>query len=123
MGDTREYRELEMCTLSIDLTVARAHLTWGSPKEASFTRTLQVGRAAGSIPAVMAEGHGPQTTCDPVLVLRSAQDRLNVFATPITTSDLVALVHAGAIEIVTALTERLGRLLQKIIRAFQERRG
>jgi four helix bundle protein len=61
---TRNYRELILWRKAIDLVEVMYTVTRGWPKEEAYDLTSQARRAAVSIPANVAEGHGRNSKRD-----------------------------------------------------------
>ncbi|MCC6284717.1 MAG: four helix bundle protein [Phycisphaerales bacterium] len=123
VGDIRSYRDLEIWKIGVDLTVACYEITSGFPKEELFTLTSQIRRAAGSVPANIAEGHGRESTGEFVRFLQIAQGSLKELETHLIVCERIGLADASEIEGLMALSERLGRMMRGMIRSLQERRG
>jgi four helix bundle protein len=121
-GIVNSYRDLKVWQEAMSLAVACYHLTRGFPRDELFGLTAQIRRAAASIPANIAEGHGRESTGSFVQFLRVAQGSLKELETH--------LLLAGEVGLSTqppdALLRRsgeIGRMLRALIRSLQKAAG
>mgnify|MGYP001363477556 FL=1 len=75
------YRDLKVWQMSVDLAEAVYSLTQDFPKTEVYGLTAQMRRAAVSVPANIAEGHGRETTGAFIQFLRVAQGSLKELET------------------------------------------
>lgn len=116
----RSYRDLDVWQVSMDLAEATHRATRGFPKEELFGLTSQIRRAAGSIPANIAEGYGRESDADFARFLRIAQGSLKELETHLLLSGRLELLRAADQESLLALCERVGRMLFRFTRALQK---
>jgi len=117
----RSYRDLEVWRAGVELTVAVYQLTKSLPADERFGLVSQMQRAATSIPANIAEGHGRESTQDFVRFLRIAQGSLKELETHVTVAHRLGFVSDQDIGPVLDETDRIGRMVRGLIRSLQER--
>jgi four helix bundle protein len=103
----------------MDLAEACYHLTRDFPRDEMFGMTAQIRRAAASIPANIAEGHGREDTRPFIQHLRVAQGSLKELET-----HLLLARRVGLVEDESPLVKRcdsVGRMLRSLIRSLQRR--
>jgi four helix bundle protein len=98
-------------------------LTRQFPRDEQFGLTSQIRRAAGSVPANIAEGHGRENTGSFVQHLRISQGSLKELETHILLAERVAVLPAVDLQPVLAQCESLGKMLRALIRSLQEKAG
>ena len=94
------------------------------PRDELFGLTSQVRRAAASIPANIAEGHGRENTGSFVQSLRISQGSLKELETHlllVLLAERVGIVDAVDLETVLGRCESLGKMLRALIRSLQDR--
>ncbi len=121
MEKIQSYRDLKVWQAGIQLAKRCYQVTKGFPKEEMFGLTSQIRRAAVSIPANVAEGHGRESTGDYVHFLRIAQGSLKELETHLILSNEVELCTNARLMPLYAATDELGRMLRALIRALQAR--
>jgi len=121
MEKIQSYRDLKVWQAGIQLAKQCYQVTKGFPKEEMFGLTSQIRRAAVSIPANIAEGHGRESTGDYVHFLRIAQGSLKELETHLILSNEVELCTNNRLSPLYAATDELGRMLHALIRALQAR--
>lgn len=115
------YRELEVWQIGMDLA-EKCHLTTRSfPKEELFGLTSQIRRAAGSVPANIAEGHGRASTKEFLNHLSIARGSLHELETHLILSQRIGLIQPGNLAPLLDLSERIGRMLARLRQALQRR--
>ena len=107
--------------MAIDLAVDCYGLTKKFPREEIYGLTSQIRRAAGSIPANIAEGHGREITGSFIQYLRMAQGSLKELETHMLISQRVGLVGEGEFKQMTERCDEIGRMIRSLIRTLQER--
>src|SRR5580658_5141886 len=90
-------------------------LTKGFPRDEMFGMTSQIRRAASSIPANIAEGHGRESTRSFVQYLRIAQGSLKEVETHLLLAARVKLVSQERIETILDGCQQIGRMLRALI--------
>jgi four helix bundle protein len=91
------------------------------PKDEIYGLVAQVRRAAGSIRANIAEGHGRESTPSFIDFLRVAQGSLKEFETHILLAQRVRIAENEAAEAVLRECDEIGRMLRAMIRSLQEK--
>jgi four helix bundle protein len=93
------------------------------PKEEIFGFTSQIKRAAASIPANIAEGHGRENTRSFVQYLRIAQGSLKELETHLLLAVKVGILTRADGETVIMQCDAIGKMLRSLIRSLQRREG
>jgi len=105
------------------MTLAEAcyRLTRQFPRDELFGLTSQIRRAAGSIPANIAEGHGRENTGNFIQHLRISQGSLKELETHLLLAERVGIVPELDLQLVLAQSESLGKMLRALIRSLQDK--
>jgi four helix bundle protein len=103
----------------MSLVVACYRLTADFAKDEMYRMTSQIRRAATSIPANIAEGHGRENTGSFVQFLRIAQGSLKELETHLMVVERVGIAKASAVEPMLAECVEIGRMLRALIRSLQ----
>jgi four helix bundle protein len=114
----RDYRDLEVWRLAMDLAEATYRLLRDSPKTEEYRLTSQLLRAAASIPANIAEGNARATRKDYARFIAIARGSLAETETFLLLARRVPLVQPGAMDPVLALADRVGRMLNGLHRSL-----
>ena len=96
-------------------------LTKGFPREEMFGLTSQIRRAATSIAANIAEGHGREHTRSFIQFMRISQGSLKELETHLLLSQRVKLIAQDATEPILADCQSLGRMLRTLIRTLEKK--
>jgi len=96
-------------------------LTAQFPREELFGLTSQIRRAAASIPANVAEGHGRENTGSFVQSLRVAQGSLKELETHLLLAERVGILAVPDLEKVLGRCEGLGKMVRALIRSLQDK--
>jgi four helix bundle protein len=96
-------------------------LTRQFPREELFGLTSQSRRAAGSIPANIAEGHGRENTGSFVQHLRISQGSLKELETHLLLADRVDIMPEQDLQPVLAQCESLSKMIRTLIRSLQDK--
>jgi four helix bundle protein len=91
------------------------------PREELFAMSSQIRRAASSIPANIAEGHGRENTQAFIQYLRIAQGSLKELETHLLLAERVGLISSRQVEVPMDQSARLGKKLRSLIRSLQLR--
>jgi four helix bundle protein len=91
------------------------------PREELFAMSSQIRRAASSIPANIAEGHGRENTQTFVQYLRIAQGSLKELEAHLLLAERVALLTKEQIEGPIDQCATLGKRIRSLIRALQQK--
>ena len=102
------------------LAESRYRLTRRFPREDLFGLTSQIRRAAGSVPANIAEGHGRENTGNFVQHLRISQGSLKELETHLLLAERVGILPAPDLQLALSQCESLGKMLRALIRSLQE---
>jgi len=116
------YRDLRVWQEAMSLAEICYALTARFPREEMFGQTSQIRRAASSIAANIAEGHGREGSATFMHFLRIAQGSLKELETHIILSERVGLVQGGAGSILQRC-EILGKRLRTLIRTLERKRA
>ncbi len=105
------------------MTLAEAcyRLTRQFPREELFGLTSQVRRAAASVPANIAEGHGRENTGNFIQHLRIAQGSLKEVETHLLLAERVGILPASEARAALVQCESLGKMLRALIRSLQDK--
>jgi four helix bundle protein len=96
-------------------------LTRQFPRDELFGLTSQVRRAAGSVPANIAEGHGRENTGSFIQHLRISQGSLKELETHLLLAGRVGILPALDLTPILAQCESLGKMLRALIRSLQDK--
>ena len=130
MGDDRDadgrandgsYRDLRVWQDAMSLAEACFRLTRELPKEETYGLASQIRRAAVSIPANIAEGHGREQNGSFVQFLRVAQGSLKELETHLILVERVEMAAPGRVGPLLGNCDTLGRMLRGLIRVRQTR--
>ncbi|WP_313901876.1 four helix bundle protein [Methylobacterium sp. J-030] len=114
------YRDLKVWQDAMALAEACYRETRAFPREEMFGLTAQIRRAATSIAANIAEGHGRETGGAFVQFLRIAQGSLKELETHIILSNRIGFVSTTAADSLLGRGEEIGKMLRALIRAIQK---
>ena len=106
---------------AIELGVHCYECTKVFPKDETYGMTSQIRRAAASIAANIAEGHGRDGTAHFVQFLRVAQGSLKELETHLILSERVGLLADAKCEPLLGQCDEIGRMLRSLIRSLQEK--
>jgi four helix bundle protein len=115
------YRDLRVWQDAMTLAECCYRLTRRFPREELFGLTSQIRRAAGSIPANIAEGHGRENTGSFVQHLRISQGSLKEIETHLLLADRVGIMPEQGLQPVLAQCESLGKMIRALIRSLQDK--
>jgi four helix bundle protein len=107
----RSYRDLKVWERAMDLVVASYKFTELLPKSEAYGLVPQIGRAAVSIPANIAEGHGREHLGDYLHHLSVANGSLMELETHFLIANRLAYFAISEIEALLKLTTEVGRML------------
>ena len=115
------YRDLKVWQQAMTLAEAAYVLTRGFPREEAYGMTSQIRRAAVSIAANIAEGHGRDSTGSFVQSLRVSQGSLKELETHIMLAARVGLAKEKETVAMLEECEQLGKMLRSLIRSLQRK--
>ncbi len=98
-------------------------LTANFPKDEVYGMTSQIRRAAVSIAANIAEGHGRENSGSFIQFLRISQGSLKELETHLMLAARVNLAPSSKMEPVLQKCDELGRMLRALIRSIQRRQS
>ncbi len=116
----KTYRDLQVWQKAMDLVVATYHLSKSFPSNERFGLVSQTQRAAVSIPANIAEGYGRIHRGDYVRHLSIARGSLAELETHVTIAVRLEFITRDQAMEVWDLSQEVGRMLNKLIRALEE---
>jgi four helix bundle protein len=125
MDETKinSYRDLKVWQHGMDIAESCYRLTRLFPKEELYGLTSQTRRAAVSIPANIAEGHGRDTRREYIKSLRVAQGSLKELETHLLLAARVEVTTNPAVEPHLDRCDEIGKMLRALIRALQAAQG
>jgi four helix bundle protein len=115
------YRDLRVWQDAMALAELCYRLTKQFPREELFGLTSQVRRAAASVPANIAEGHGREHTGSFVQSLRISRGSLKELETHLLLAQRVGLLDTTDLESALARCESLGKMVRALIRSLQDK--
>ena len=118
-SEIRSYRDLKVWQQAMDLAEACYRLTRGFPKDELCGMVSQIRRAAASVPANIAEGHGRNSRGEYIQFLRVAQGSLKELETHLLLAQRIGLIVAKNVEPILEKSEILSKMLRALIRALE----
>lgn len=115
----RSYRELNVWQIAMDLAEKCYLATRSFPKEERFGLTIQIRRAAASVPANIAEGQGRRHTKEFLNHLSVARGSLMELETHLLLSQRVGFLQPADLELLLALSDDIGRMLSGLRRTLE----
>lgn len=103
----------------MDLSAATYELARLLPKEELFALSVQMRRAAVSVPANIAEGYGRNSPGDFIRFLRISQGSLRELETHLLLAVRVGLLAESQVTAALDLCGRVGRMLYRLIESIQ----
>ena len=119
----RSYRDLTVWQKGMDLVVEVYRLTELFPREEQFGLVSQIRRAAVSIPANIAEGHGRLHRADFLRYLSISRGSLTEVETHLEIAIRLEYLSQDQVRQAWDLLQDTGRLLNGLIRALENRNG
>lgn len=113
------YRDLEVWRAAMDLAEQCYVATRKFPKEELFGMTSQIRRAAASIPANIAEGHGRTHTKEFLNHLSMARGSLMELETHLLLSRRIGILPQQTLDPLLTQTDRISRMLSGLRRALE----
>lgn len=107
----RSYQELKVWQAGLRLAKQCHFATKGFPRDELFGLTSQIRRAAGSVPANIAEGQGRRSFREFIKFLNIAQGSLNEVETHLLLSNQIGYLQSDALQDVMQTSEEIGRML------------
>ncbi len=115
------YRDLRVWQDATALAESCYRSTRAFPREEQFGLTSQIRRAASSVPANIAEGHGRENTGSFIQHLRISQGSLKELETHLILSERVGILPATDLQPILNQCESLGKMLRALIRSLQDK--
>lgn len=115
----KSYRDLRVWQDAMTLAEVCYRLTGGFPREEVFGLSAQIRRAAVSIAANIAEGHGRENTQSFIQYLRIAQGSLKEIETHLMLAERVNIAANSKTDVILVQCENLGKMVRSLIRALQ----
>jgi four helix bundle protein len=115
----KSYRDLRVWQEAMTLAEVCYRLTGGFPREEVFGLSAQIRRAAVSIAANIAEGHGRENTQSFIQYLRIAQGSLKELETHLMLAERVNIAANSKTDVILVQCENLGKMVRSLIRALQ----
>lgn len=119
MATVRTFRDLIAWRKSMELATLVYNETAAIPSEERFGLTMQMRRAAVSIPSNIAEGHGRQSRNDYIRFLRTARGSLAELQTQIELATNLGMLSPT--EQLRSLLAETDRVLQGLIRSLVQK--
>lgn len=116
LTEGRSYRDLLVWQRGMDLAQGVYETTRTWPREERFGLTDQVRRAAASVPANIAEGHGRLSPRDFLHHCSIARGSLSEVETHLTLAYRLSYINQSAHDLLLAQTTEVARLLHGLIR-------
>ncbi|NUQ61698.1 MAG: four helix bundle protein [Pirellulales bacterium] len=117
----RDYRQLMVWQKAMDLVETVYRTTRTFPKEELYGLTIQIRRAAVSVPSNIAEGQGRHTTRDFLHFLAIAHGSLKELETQILIAHRLNYMDQQEQAQLTSLTHEVGRLISGLVRSLMKR--
>ena len=117
----RGYRELDVWRKSMDLVVESYRLTAPFPQQERYGLTAQLRRAAVSVPANIAEGHGREHLREYLQFLSIANGSLMELETHVLINGRMRYIASEEEKAILMRAAELGRMLAGLIRALKRR--
>jgi four helix bundle protein len=115
------YRDLRVWQDAMTLAESCYVLTGRFPRDELFGITSQIRRAAASIPANIAEGHGRESTGSFVQSLRVSQGSLKELETHLLLAQRVGILAVADLDMTMGRCESLGKMVRALIRSLQDK--
>jgi four helix bundle protein len=116
----QDYRGLEVWQRAMTLPEECYRATKGFPKEELFGLTSQIRRAAVSIPANIAEGHGRYYTKEFLKHLSISRGSLKELETHLILSERIGLLKAAPLDSLLCLTDEISRMISGLRKALEQ---
>jgi len=118
----KSYRDLQVWQKAMDLVVESYKVANLFPKNEAYGLATQIQRAAVSIPANIAEGHGREHLGDYLHHLSCANGSLMEPETHLLIASRLSYITESQVESVLKRTAELGRMLAGLISKLKSRR-
>jgi four helix bundle protein len=118
---SRGYQDLVAWQKSMDLVESVYHLTESFPKQETYGLTIQIRRAAVSVPSNIAEGQAHYTNADFSRFLRISRGSLAELETQVLIAERLKYVAPEHEKPITAQIHEVSRIISGPINSLQER--
>src|SRR4028118_184084 len=115
------YRDLKVWNKAMDLVVESYKVTNQLPKSESYGLSSQIQRAAVSVPANIAEGHGREHLGDYLRHLSFANGSLKELETHLLIASRLSYLELSELDKALGLAQEVGRMLSGLTRKLKER--
>lgn len=119
--EVRSYRDLKVWQKALDLVVESYEVARSLPRSELYGLTSQIQRAATSIPANIAEGHGRDHLGDYLHHLSIANGSLAELETHLLVAERLSYVEASKLAPVFSLATEVSRMLAGLTRSLKAR--
>ena len=117
--EIRSYRDLEVWQKAMDLAFGCYRASARFPRSESFGLTIQLQRAAVSVPANIAEGRGRRSTGDFIRFLNIASGSLAETETHLLLAHRLGYIQEEQTQVLLALSAQIGRMLNGLRRSLR----
>jgi four helix bundle protein len=117
----KDYRELIAWQKAMDLVVAVYRLTKGFPKEEMYGLSIQIRRAAVSVPSNIAEGQARNTTRDFLHFLSIAYGSVKGLETQVLISERLCYINAKIRDSLIKSRIEVARLISGLKNSLKKR--
>ena len=115
-GPIKSYRDLRVWHIAVELSVEIYEVTKRFPASEAYGLTAQMRRAAVSVAANTAEGHGRETGGNFAQFLRTSQGSLKELETHAILANRIGLPDDVSAERILARTDDVGKMFGSLIR-------
>ena len=120
-GLIKSYRDLRVWQKAMDVVVESYRVGYLLPENETYGLASQIQRAALSIPANVAEGHGREYLGDYLHHLSVANGSLMELETHLHIEMRLSYLNTNEVERIWALTAEVGRLLSVLTKKLKEK--
>ena len=117
----KTYRDLELWQKSMDLVVEVYKISKLFPRDEQFGLTSQIRRAITSVPSNIAEGQGRQSAAELIRFLYISRGSLTEAETQLLIALRLDYITRDLVKPVWGLMQEVGRLLNGLIRSFEQK--
>lgn len=121
MAQISSYRDLKVWQAAIELAEATYAFSSSFPPSELYGLVTQMRRAAVSVAANIAEGHGRETTKFFIQFLRVSQGSLKELETHVIISERLEFAGKADVELVLNRCDEVGRMIRGLVRSLQEK--
>jgi len=121
MSEIKTYRDLTVWQKAVDLVADAYRLSDRFPRSEEFALRLQLRRAAVSVPANIAEGHGRTGIGEYLHHLSIAHGSIAELETLLTVAVRLGYLDGPVVDAIHSQSEEVGRLIRALMRRLRER--